>query len=153
MITDNIIKGKSRKTRAQRQGRLRTNKRGAGCSDLRSWTFGKGPWWIDRIYSSTAGFLGEERFGLASQLRRSSISGAANIAEGSGHTSDTEFAHFAEIAYGSFLASVAELEIAKREQFLKAEIFETTYRKADDQAKMLSDFRRRAKGNLSAFSS
>ena len=86
-------------------------------------------------------------------LRRSSSSVAANIAKGSGHTSDTEFAHFAEIAYGSFIASVAELEIAKREQFLNAEIFETTCRKVEDQAKMLSGFRRSAKGNLSAFSS
>jgi four helix bundle protein len=69
--------------------------------------------WIDRICSSMAGFPGDERFGLSSQLRRWSISVAANIAEESRRTSDKDFAHFLEIAYGSFLASVTESEIAR----------------------------------------
>ena len=109
--------------------------------------------YADLIYDATRAFPSEERFGLTIQLRRSAVSIVSNIAEGTSRSSDADLARFIEIAYGSLLESVAELEIAKRQQFLKAEIFETTYRKAEDQAKMLSGFRRRAKGNLSAFSS
>lgn len=53
------------------------------------------------IYRATGSFPNDERFGLTSQLRRSSASVAANIAEGCGRGGDRDFARFLTIAMGS----------------------------------------------------
>jgi len=53
------------------------------------------------IYRVTAGFPREERYGLASQMRRASVSIAANIAEGFGRWSPRDQARFYEISKGS----------------------------------------------------
>jgi four helix bundle protein len=50
----------------------------------------------DRVYEFTRPFPAEERFGLTSQMRRSSVSIASNIAEGSGRGSNPDFARFIE---------------------------------------------------------
>ncbi len=101
--------------------------------------------YADLIYKLTKNFPLEERFGLTSQLRRSAVSISSNIAEGSSRSSKVDFARFIEVAYGSLLESVSELEIAKRQKFLTNEIFEAAYSKAEDLAKMLSGFRRALK--------
>ena len=101
--------------------------------------------YADLIYKVTKNFPPEERFGLTSQLRRSAVSVSSNIAEGSSRSSRADFARFVEIAYGSLLESVSELEIAKRQEFLNGEMFETAYVAAEDLAKILSGFRRSLK--------
>ncbi len=50
------------------------------------------------IYRITATFPREERFGLASQTRRASVSVAANIAEGLGRWTSKDRARFYEIS-------------------------------------------------------
>ena len=97
--------------------------------------------WIDHIYSGTAGFPEDERFGLTSQLRRSSISVAANIAEGSGRTSDKDFARFVEISYGSLMEAVCECIVAKRQGYLSEKHFMTLYSDAEELSRMLSGLR------------
>lgn len=42
-------------------------------------------------YKVTAGFPNDERFGLTSQIRRSAVSVASNIAEGAGRNTDKDF--------------------------------------------------------------
>ncbi len=54
-----------------------------------------------KIYSVTKKFPADERFGLVSQMRRSSASVATNIAEGNGKSSKKEQSHFLEIALTS----------------------------------------------------
>ena len=53
------------------------------------------------VYRQTASFPREELYGLTSQLRRSSSSVAANLAEGCGRNGDAELARFCAIAMGS----------------------------------------------------
>ena len=58
------------------------------------------------VYRRTAQFPDNERFGLTAQIRRSSASIAANIAEGCGRDTERDFARFLSVAAGS--ASEAE---------------------------------------------
>ncbi len=53
------------------------------------------------VYRVTSDFPKSEVYGLMSQLRRSSASVPANIAEGCGRASDAELAHFLQVAMGS----------------------------------------------------
>ena len=66
------------------------------------------------IYQLTRSFPAEERFGLASQLRRASVSVPSNIAEGAGRGSRGEFLRFIAIARGSLAELQTQLEIARR---------------------------------------
>ena len=56
-----------------------------------------------KIYTLTKTFPDEEKFGLTSQLRRSSLSITCNIAEGTTRWSNKERIRFIEIAYSSLM--------------------------------------------------
>jgi|SRR5579871_71426 len=53
------------------------------------------------VYRMTAGFPGEERYGLTSQLRRAVVSIPTNLAEGSKRQQRVDYARFINIAEGS----------------------------------------------------
>jgi four helix bundle protein len=53
------------------------------------------------LYPVTRKFPKEELYGLTSQIRRSSFSIGANLAEGCGRGSDAELARYVQIAMGS----------------------------------------------------
>jgi four helix bundle protein len=53
------------------------------------------------VYRSTRAFPREELYGLTSQMRRSSASIGANIAEGCCRNGDKDFARFLQMAAGS----------------------------------------------------
>ena len=61
------------------------------------------------IYLCCQNFPDDEKFGLSSQMKRSAVSIASNIAEGSGRATSKNFAHFISIAQGS--ASELETQI------------------------------------------
>lgn len=71
------------------------------------------------MYRLSRSFPEREAFGLTSQLRRASVSVAANIAEGSGRNSDKDFAHFLEQAYGSLMEVATLLHLSLDEGYLK----------------------------------
>jgi four helix bundle protein len=54
-----------------------------------------------KVYEVTKFYPKDELYGLTSQLRKSSSSIPANIAEGCGKNTSGEFAHFLNIALGS----------------------------------------------------
>ena len=68
---------------------------------------------VKQIYQLTAGFPNDERYGLTSQMRRSSISIASNIAEGAGRSSKREMIQFLMIARGSLAELETQLLLAK----------------------------------------
>ena len=92
----------------------------------------------DAVYRLTREFPDYERFGLANQMRRAAVSVCANIAEGSGRGSNKDFSRFIEVAYGSLMELVSHLHIARRREFVTAEVARSLYRQADEIARMLS---------------
>jgi four helix bundle protein len=94
-----------------------------------------------RIYKVTSRFPDQERFGLTSQLRRSAVSVSSNIAEGSGRASDGDFARFLEIAYGSLMEVVSQLQIAKLQGFIGPNEYDELYNAAERVARVLSGLR------------
>lgn len=53
------------------------------------------------VYKVVSDLPNDEKYGLASQIKRCTISIASNIAEGAGRNSKNEFRHFLGIANGS----------------------------------------------------
>ena len=63
---------------------------------------------VIEIYKGTADFPKSELFGLTSQIRRAGSSVPANIAEGCGRDSDSDFARFLHLQMA--IGSASELE-------------------------------------------
>lgn len=76
----------------------------------------------------------EYRFEIGSQIIRSSISVALNIAEGSGKSSDKDFNHFLNIAMGSLFETIASFDILRDNKL----ITENDFTKLVDIAQRIS---------------
>lgn len=70
------------------------------------------------IYSQTAAFPPDERFGLTNQLRRAAVSISLNIAEGRGRGTDKELVRFLMISRGSLFEVLSASSIAQQLGFL-----------------------------------
>ena len=70
------------------------------------------------IYRITSKFLESEKFRLANQLRKASVSIPSNIAEGSSRKSNKDFARFLEITFGSSYEIETQLIIAFNLNFI-----------------------------------
>lgn len=74
--------------------------------------------WVEVVYRCSTSWPSDERFGLTSQVRRSAVSVAANIAEGAGRKGTGEFIQFIGIARGSLAEAETHLLIARRLGYL-----------------------------------
>lgn len=66
------------------------------------------------VYQFAVGLPEEEKYNLASQLRRAATSAPLNIAEGCGTTTNTEFGRFLSYAYRSLKEVITALELCER---------------------------------------
>ena len=66
------------------------------------------------VYKIVSQLPPEEKYSLADQLRRCSVSVPSNIAEGQKRNSQKEFVHFCSIARGSLAELETQLELAHR---------------------------------------
>ena len=80
--------------------------------DLKVWQ--KALDWAEAVYIATAAWPRDERFGLISQVRRSAVSVASNIAEGAARGTTGEFVQFVGIAQGSLAEAETQLLLAQR---------------------------------------
>lgn len=90
------------------------------------------------IYKLTEQFPKAEVFGLTSQLRRSSVSVASNIAEGYGRATQGESVHFLGMARGSNCELQTQLIIASELSFGDQEAWKTAESFSHEVGKMLT---------------
>ena len=90
------------------------------------------------IYRLTKSFPSEEIYGMTSQMRRSSVSVASNIAEGHGRLSTGEYRQFLGIARGSNFELQTQLEIARALGYSDSRMLEEAEGLSFEVGKMIS---------------
>jgi four helix bundle protein len=90
-----------------------------------------------RIYTITAQFPVDERFGLVSQMRRAAVSIASNLIEGSYRLNTGEFRQFVGIARGSAGELKYGLMVARDLGYISEKDYAPLRTELDDIAKML----------------
>lgn len=92
------------------------------------------------IYKITECFPDSEKFGLAIQMRRASVSIPSNIAEGSGRHTNADFNRFIAMALGSSYELDTQLESAFELKFIPADSYIDLTNKLTSIKKMLYKF-------------
>lgn len=90
------------------------------------------------IYKASERFPAEERFGLTSQMRRSTVSVPSNIADGAGRNTKKEFINFLHIAQGSLSELDTQLELSRRLEFIDEDTWKWLNDKLIEEDKVLS---------------
>ncbi|GAB6064058.1 four helix bundle protein [Deferrisoma palaeochoriense] len=95
------------------------------------------------VYDLSGQLPGEERYGIASQMRRAAVSIPSNIAEGACRGTKKEFSHFLAVAQGSLGELDTQLELcASHLGLLPPEAVEPVFAKIERVGQMLSALRR-----------
>ncbi|HIJ97823.1 TPA: four helix bundle protein [archaeon] len=92
------------------------------------------------IYRITLNFPREEIFGIVQQLRRAALSVGANIAEGSGRKSNSDFLRFLHNSMGSLKEIEHFLVISSELNYLKQIEFMSLHNRLEKVSKMLNSF-------------
>jgi four helix bundle protein len=98
------------------------------------------------VYSISSSGEFAKDFGLRDQLRRSSVSIMANIAEGFGRRTDKDFANFLNMAHGSAAECQSHLYVAIDIGNISQEQFEQLYTKLEECSKMIIGLSRHLRG-------
>jgi four helix bundle protein len=92
------------------------------------------------VYKASEKFPREELFGLTSQIRRTSASIPANIAEGCGRESEAELARFLQIARGSASELEYHLLLARDLDLLPVSEYEQLTEQLEEVQRMTATF-------------
>ncbi|MDJ0756297.1 MAG: four helix bundle protein [Ardenticatenaceae bacterium] len=98
------------------------------------------------VYCITQNFSGEEKFGLISQMRRSSSSVPTNIAEGCGRNGDAELKRFMVFSMGSLSELEYQLLLSNDLNYLSNQEFTNLNQQIKELKKMLTTFIKRLTG-------
>lgn len=96
---------------------------------------------VKLVYRLMKKFPSDERYALCDQLRRSVISIPSNIAEGMGRIAEKEQSHFINIAFGSLMEVLAQMDIAKDLEYISQEEYLHIEKLVNEISKMLSSLR------------
>jgi four helix bundle protein len=99
------------------------------------------------VYEVTKSFPTEEKFGITSQMRRSSVSTSSNIAEGSARNSSKVFCNCLDISLGESFELETQLIIAFRTGILPEEKFSLLSREIAELQKMVIGFKNTVEAN------
>ena len=94
----------------------------------------------DLIYEFTNKEKFSRDFGLKDQIRRSSVSVVSNIAEGFERESTNQFIYFLTIAKGSAGELRTQIYIAKNQEYITIEEFDSIVTKVVEVSKTISGF-------------
>jgi four helix bundle protein len=111
---------------------------GMSYQDLKIWQ--KSIDLVDAIYAITLSFPKEEIYGLTSQMRRSAISIASNIAEGSQRTTKKDFANFLSTSKGSLAELETQIIISSRRKYCDEKLRNELLQKTDELHRMIYSF-------------
>ena len=92
---------------------------------------------VEQSYQLTRGFPRDEAYGLSSQIRRASVSIAANIAEGFGRESTASFIQFLRISQGSTRELETHFIIVRRIKLCNEEQAKELLKACESISKML----------------
>ena len=95
------------------------------------------------IYTVTAKFPAEEKFGLVSQMRRAAVSIPSNIAEGQARHTTKEFIQFISHAEGSVAELNTQLILAVELNFCSSDAADPASQLMEDLRRMLNGLRRK----------
>ncbi len=91
---------------------------------------------VEKVYTLISMFPKEEKYGLISQIQRSSVSIPSNISEGAGRNSNKEFVHFLGIANGSTNELNTQLILSNRIGYITDKNIEDTNKLITEIEKM-----------------
>ena len=103
----------------------------------------KARYFVKEVYTITAKFPCEEKYGLNSQIQRAVISIPSNIAEGSGRTTDKEFIRFLDIAAASSYELETQLILANDLGFIPKNELKLLIEQLNEIQKMLHGLKRK----------
>jgi four helix bundle protein len=89
-----------------------------------------------KVYQETTGGNFSKDFGLRDQIRRALVSVMANIAEGHGRRTNSEFANFLNLARGSAAEVQSHLHVALGLKYIQREVFDEIYTLMDEVSRM-----------------
>ncbi|HLT52638.1 MAG TPA: four helix bundle protein [Flavobacteriaceae bacterium] len=98
-------------------------------------------YFCSKIYNITSRFPESEKFGLANQLRRASVSLPSNIAEGSSRSSNKDFSRFLELVLGSCYEIETQLLIASDLKFITEQESNSLIEELEELVRMISKFK------------
>ena len=92
----------------------------------------------ETFYRLSSDWPRSEQYGLVNQVRRASVSVAANIAEGAGRRSTGEFIQFVGISRGSLAEVETLLIVARRLDYVEEAVFRTLLQEIYELGRMLT---------------
>lgn len=101
---------------------------------------------VTAVYKAVEKFPTEERYGLRSQVTRSAVSIAANIAEGSAKSSQKEYKYYIEVALGSSYELETHILIVEKLGWLNEKEVKGMLKLVEEEQRMLSSFIDKLKG-------
>jgi four helix bundle protein len=101
---------------------------------------------VKAVYKAVEKFPSEERYGLRSQVTRSAVSIAANIAEGSAKSSQRDYKRYTEIALGSSYELETHILIVQNLGWLLDQEVKEILKLIEEEQRMLSSFIDKLKG-------
>jgi four helix bundle protein len=100
-----------------------------------------------KVYQMTGIFPSEEKFGMTSQMRRSSVSIPSNVAEGSERNSSKAFTNCLDISLGESFELETQTIIANRVGLLDQKQFDDLNQELDEIQKMIIGFKATVESN------